>query len=151
MIASTSRPRRLGGGVGLLGLLALAGCGGPKLEFAEVEGIVTLAAKPLCGVTVRFYPLSDGKEQLPYATGMTDATGTYRLTCEGGKAGALVGPNRVIVHWSSRDLREAASGNGPPPPPIPPIPVRFTVVSDSPFTLEVRPGGRQIIDLDLEP
>src|SRR5262249_33669429 len=67
-----------------LGILVLSGmsasCGGPHLEFAEVQGTVTLNNKPLAGALVRFYPISAGKEQLPYASGMTDAVGLYMLT-----------------------------------------------------------------------
>src|SRR5262245_34539488 len=89
-------------------MLALTGCNrAPTLEFAEVEGKVTLNGRPLHGVLVRFYPVSDSKEQLPYATGVTDATGYFTLRHGKDKPGALVGTNRVVVDWPSRDLRAA--------------------------------------------
>jgi hypothetical protein len=101
---------------------------------------------------VRFYPLGDGKEQLPYATGITDATGTYKLSHGNNEPGAVVGRNRVVVHWPSRDLRQAAAGEGAVlPPPTPPIPLRYTVLDDSPLTVDVKAGGRQSIPLVLEP
>jgi hypothetical protein len=127
-------------------LLASFGCGGPKLEFAEVSGKVTLNAKAMAGVVVRFYPLSDKKEQLPPASAFTDELGEYTLRHNSKEPGALVGPNKVVVSWPSRDVL-AAGGRGNAPGP--PIPLRYTVVMDSPITVEVKPGGPQVIDLPL--
>jgi hypothetical protein len=130
-------------------LFAVAGCG-PKLEFAEVSGKVTMNKKPLAGVFVQFYPLSDAKEQLPSAIAKTDADGNYTLTHDGGKPGALVGPNRVVVYWPSRDLRGQGRDGKPLPPPSPAIPVRYTVVDESKLNFEVNAGPPQIIDIPLE-
>jgi hypothetical protein len=116
------------------------------LEYAEVEGKVTLGGKPLSGVEVTFYPDNDEPKQLPYATGKTDAAGSYTLTLANGKPGALAGKNRVVVNWP---LPERGDGQHRPPPPGPTIPVPYTVVSDTPLRLEVKPGGRQTIDLNL--
>ena len=121
----------------------LLGCNGRSYEFAEVEGTVTLNGKPLAGAVVRFYPLSQEKDQLPYASGLTDASGVYRLTHAGKEPGALVGPNRVVVYWPSRDMRD-----GPAPSAV--IPIRYTVVTDSPLTFEVKTGAKQTIDLPLQ-
>jgi hypothetical protein len=129
-------------------LFLIAGCGSQKLEFAEVEGQVTLNKKPLSGVLVRFYPVSAGKEKLPYATGMTDADGKYTLSHQGSQPGALVGPNRAVVTWPSRDMRNAGRDK-PLPPPSQTIPIQYTVVNDTPLVVEVKPGGRQTIDLPL--
>jgi hypothetical protein len=128
--------------------MAPAGCGGPKHEFAEVTGKVTLDDQPLPGVMVRFYPLSDAAEQLPYATAMTDDAGVYRLTSQTGEPGALVGRNRVVVHWPSRDLLEAEGRR--PPTASQRIPLRYTVAADSPLEFEVKGGGPQTFDLPLQ-
>ena len=130
-------------------LFALAGCG-PKLEFAEVSGKVTLNKKPVAGVFVQFYPLSDAKEQLPSAIAKTDAQGKYTLTHDGDKPGALVGPNRVVVYWPSRDLRGEDRDGKPLPPPSPAIPVRYTVVTESKLDFEVKAGPPQTFDIRLE-
>lgn len=143
---------RRGSVPGLAGLvLALAaGCSGPRQEFAEVEGKVTLNGRPLAGAIVRFYPITEQKEQPPYASGITDAAGYYTLTHEGDEPGALVGRNCVVVYWPSRDLRESR-GDGPPlPTPSRPIPIRYTVANDTPLTFEVKAGDRQTMDLKLE-
>jgi hypothetical protein len=131
-------------------LIVLAGCGGSHLEFAEVQGQVTLNKKPLAGVMVRFYPISEGKEQLPYASGRTDAAGIYSLTHQGNKPGALVGRNRAVVSWPSRDLLGVGRDGPAPPPPGPPIPMQYTVADETPLTVEVKAGDRQAIDLSLE-
>jgi hypothetical protein len=127
-------------------LLALAGCGGPRHTFAEVEGKVTLRGKPLSGVIVTFYPDDEGINQLPYARGTTDQTGTYRLTAVNGQPGALVGKNRVVVNWPLPERRDDGKR---PPPQGPPIPNAYTVVTDTPFLFEVKAGPRQTIDLEL--
>jgi hypothetical protein len=145
---AASRLRRAAAGcLGAVVLLALAGCGsGPKLTFAEVEGKVTLGGKPLSGVKVTFYPDSQDVKQLPYATGMTDTAGAYTLTLASGKAGALVGKNRVVVNWP---LPERRNDGQRPPPPGPPIPLEYTVAGDTPLIVEVKEGGRQTINLNL--
>jgi hypothetical protein len=145
-LASKSRAVKFGSSVLLP--LVLLGCSGPALEFAEVEGQVTLNKKPLSGVLVRFYPVSAGKEQLPYATGMTDADGKYTLWHHDRQAGALVGPNRAVVTWPSRDMRNAGRDK-PLPPPTETIPIQYTVASDTPLVVEVKSGGRQTIDLPI--
>jgi hypothetical protein len=136
--------------IGLAGafLLALSGCSsGPKLEYAEVEGTVTLGGKPLSGVEVTFYPDYEGGKQLPYATGKTDSSGKYTLNLQSGKPGALVGKNRVVVNWP---LPERRDDQKRPPPPGPMIPVLYTVAGDTPLRMEVKSGDRQIIDLILK-
>jgi hypothetical protein len=145
--ASTRFRRAASACLGAVPLLLLAGCGlGTKLEYAEVEGTVTLGGKSLSGVNVTFYPDSEGAEQLPYATGKTDDAGRYTLTLQSGKPGALVGKNRVVVSWPAPERRDDQPR---PPPPGPAIPVRYTVVTETPLVVEVEPGGRQTIDLPL--
>jgi len=136
-------------GLGVL-IVCLAGCGGPALQFAEVEGKVTLNDQPLSGVVVRFYPINDAKEQLPYSTALSDDTGVYRLTSEEGKPGALVGPHQVVVYWPSRDMLGERAADAPAPPPKTPIPLMYTVASDSPLRVEVNAGARQTINLPLK-
>jgi hypothetical protein len=126
-------------------LLLAAGCG-TKREFAEVEGTVTLEGKTLTGVEVMFVPDSEEAEQLPFATAKSDDAGRYTLTLHNGKPGALVGRSRVVVFWP----RPPRNGDQPPPPPPgPEIPLPYTAVTETPLIVEVKPGGRQTIDLPL--
>jgi hypothetical protein len=126
--------------------LLAAGCG-PQYKYAEVGGTVTLDGAPLAGVRVWFYPESEGREQPPYATATTDASGAYKLTAETGKPGALVGQNRVVVNWPLPE--RPGPDQPPPPPPGPPIPIPYTQAADTPLVVEVKAGPPQTIDLPL--
>ncbi len=131
-------------------LVLLAGCSGKNFEFAEVEGKVTLNNHPLVGALVKYYPIHEGREQLPVAMGMTDDAGMYNLARQGDKAGALVGPNRVVVAWPSRDMRAVLGKDGKPAPaPSAVIPLEYTTALETPLKVEVKAGGRQNIDLPL--
>ena len=77
----------------LTGLLAIVGCGGgPKL--VAVEGTVKLNGKPLNGIQVEFWPLTNG----PRSMGTTDAQGHYSLLVDDGvRKGAVVGQHNVVL------------------------------------------------------
>lgn len=85
------------------GLLAVvlvdlaAGCSrGP--EFVEVEGVVTLAGKPLPEVEVVFLPNSEKGNTGPRAAAYTDPRGHYKLHCDQAhRDGTVVGPTRVCI------------------------------------------------------
>jgi hypothetical protein len=145
MPAHTRRRAGAAGCFGAVVLLALAGCS-PPLKYAEVEGKVTLGGKSLAGVKVTFYPDTEGAEQLPYSSGMTDGKGLYTLSLQDGKPGAMVGKHRVVVNWPLPERRDDGTR---PPPPGPPIPVEYTVAGDTKLIVEVKEGGRQTIDLPL--
>jgi hypothetical protein len=124
----------------------VVGCG-PNVEYAEVQGIVTLEGRPLPGVKVAFYPDDEGKEQLPYATGVTDAAGVYTLTAVTNQPGAMVGKHRVVINWPPPERSD--DRNKPRPRPGPPIPIRYTVADQTRLIVEVKAGPRQTIDLPL--
>jgi hypothetical protein len=124
-------------------LLLAAGCA-PKVEYAPVQGTVTLDGEPLAGVSVWFFPEKEGGQDLPHATGTTDESGVYRLTSNNGKPGGVVGKHRVVVNWP---LRERGTDDRSNPPPT--LPPRYTQAADTPFVVEVKPGG-QTIDLALK-
>jgi hypothetical protein len=79
----------------LVCLAGLAGCGprGPDVQY--VEGVVTLAGKPLEHATVTFFPVGDGLG----AAGITDKDGRYRLNSPRARptAGALIGDYSITV------------------------------------------------------
>ena len=131
-------------GMGLF-LLALASCAKQEV-YTEVEGKVTLNGQPLPGVHVWFYPDGDGKEQPPYATGVTDPRGLYTLTAVTGKRGALAGKNHVVVNRPPRGRSDDAMN---PPSPGPLIPVAYTQAAETPLLIEVKAGPKQTIDLPL--
>jgi hypothetical protein len=72
-----------------------AGCGKPPPAILPAEGVVRLGGKPLNKARVMFIPQTGaGREYV--ASGLTDETGRYRLTCNG-RPGACAGENRVLV------------------------------------------------------
>src|SRR5262245_1497411 len=130
-------------------ILAAAGCGGPKMA-PEVSGTVTMGGHPLEGVVVTFYPMTEGRDGLPFSKGTTDAAGHYTLTLPDGKPGAVVGQSRVVVNWPPRE-RTDTPGTQPKRPVQPFIPVRYTVATETPLIYEVKVGTAQVIDLALDP
>ncbi len=134
---------RLLGSFAVMALGSAGGCSGPAYEFAPVKGKVTLEGEPLAGVVVKFYPVSESNTQLPIASGTTDESGAYELSAGEDKPGALVGPNIAVVR---RPVRDRAA----PKVRDVPIPIKYTIVTESPLNFEVRPGPGQTIDLTLK-
>jgi hypothetical protein len=91
-----SSPRRSAGAALMLGLVALAGCGGGPV-LAPVTGKVTLNGKPLERIALEFHPDGEG----PRSTGLTGPDGTFTLTTDTGKPGAVVGPHKVVLRDQS--------------------------------------------------
>ena len=84
----------------LVALVAVGpvGCGG-SLEYAEVEGTVTLDGKPLPDVEVVFMPNPGSASPAGSANCFTDATGRYRLrTGRTNRSGAVVGKYVVVIN-----------------------------------------------------
>lgn len=97
----------------VLGTL-LAGCGGEPKRL-PAAGVVTLDGQPVADAGVLFIPTDPG----PAATGTTDASGRFRLTCAG-KAGAIAGHYRVAIS------KQASAGNGDTGP-MPAMPAKNLV------------------------
>ena len=77
-------------------LLVLSGCSGEKLEpVYPVSGTITQKGKPVEGAIVAFTPSIDGSGQP--ASGISDATGVYKLTTRNSGDGAAVGNYRISV------------------------------------------------------
>jgi hypothetical protein len=108
---------------------------------------VTLAGQPLVGVEVTFYPEAPGTEALPFSRAVTGPDGKFQLSCKNGQEGAVVGKHRVTVVWP----RPERNDDGPQkPPPSPPIPVRYSVASETPLVKEVSVEGSRSLDLAIE-
>src|SRR5262249_44673712 len=81
-----------GGGTSLAVLVLGLGCSGAKPT--KIEGIVTLAGKPVEGAMVSFVP--KGGKGLP-ATGLTESAGAFHLTTFSSEDGALPGDYKILV------------------------------------------------------
>jgi len=87
-------------------LLAGNGCGRTLVFNDAVEGTVKLDGKPLGNAFVLFVPDEPGVKA-PGSTGLTDENGHYRLTCDDGQLGALVGKH-LVVFQRGREANRAA-------------------------------------------
>lgn len=126
--------------------VAIVGCGGTKVEIAEVSGTVTMNGQPLEEVKVTFAPDPEQMTEVGKAShAITDENGKYRLKYSGDQAefGAQVGVHRItaldIMAENSRDN---------------PISVRihrkYKVASKTDLTYEVKSGGPHTHDFELE-
>jgi hypothetical protein len=76
-------------------LIFSAGCTKAPPSIVQAAGVVRLDGKPLKKARVVFIPQTDvGQEYV--ASGLTDETGRYQLTCNG-QPGACAGDNRVLI------------------------------------------------------
>jgi hypothetical protein len=96
----------LAGLTGAIAVLCLVGCDGIGVPTAPVEGTVTVAGKPMEGITVTFTP-DAGR----VAQGITDASGKFTLNTLSSK-GAVPGKHKVSFAYTSVKLD--ASGKPPP-------------------------------------
>jgi hypothetical protein len=86
----------------VLAAVLLAGCGKAPPPIVKVTGVVRLEGKPLNRARVVYLPqTADSREYI--ASGLTDETGRYQLTCNG-QAGACAGENRVLILESDNPL-----------------------------------------------
>ncbi len=132
----------------LSGAIAVVGCANrPKL--AEVKGKVTLKGKPLPSIMVEFIP--EGPVG-PRSTGVTDENGQYTMICEDKRAGAVIGPNRVILRdttmFGDKFLGRKMEQLGPKDVKPSRIPEHFGDIARTPLKKEVKPEPNTI-DLEL--
>jgi hypothetical protein len=131
-------------------VLITSSVGCSKVSFAQVDGTVTMDGTPLAGVVVTYYPVADGSDGHSFATGTTDELGHYRLTSARGKDGGIVGTNRVVISWPTRERTDNPEASRKDRRPSRLIPLSYTVASETPLTAEVKAGGPQTINLELD-
>jgi hypothetical protein len=87
-------------------VLAVAGCGGPKLY--PVKGRITLEGKPMKGGgAITFMPVSDQTAKL--ASGTIDENGNYELMTEKPGDGSMPGEFRVVINQTVEEEGEGGS------------------------------------------
>jgi len=94
--------------LGLLGLLALTGCGGGVGKLEPVEGKVEVAGQPLTEGQVNFFPVDPPKGPALRITGKIGSDGRYKMTTND-KSGVPKGKYKVSVDTV------AATGAAPDP------------------------------------
>ncbi len=139
-----------------LSLTVLAGgCGQGFVQNEDVAGTVTLDGKPLVMVSVQFWPDFGPDVKVPAASAMSDDKGNYRLKCENGKPGAIVGKHRVVIVQGRTFVQpdeqvtpeEAAAlklarANGI-------VPTRYTVAMSTPLQFDVT-ADKHKYDVELQ-
>jgi hypothetical protein len=143
----------------LIGSLGLIGCAKNELEYAEVEGNVTLNGKPLPNVEVVFMPVvEDSKAKTnPTSTSYTDEKGHYSLWCgQTDMAGAVVGTYRVCVNDIAAipmpplefgDDPAAARAHRPGPLRVP---TKYSSTAQTPFRDVRVSSGKVKLDFDVK-
>lgn len=126
--------------------ILLMGCSGEKLpDIGQFEGVVKVKGQPKSSISIRFIPDSAKGNDLPVSVSATsDDKGAYhpRYVYKGKEGdGATVGWYRVVL----QDLRLLSVQQGGPVPPRL-FPVAYSSPSDTPLSIEVKPGT-QTIDL----
>lgn len=77
----------------LLWMVVVSGCSSSTSELVPVSGKVTLDGDPVEAAVVVFEPEGGG----PLASGFSDASGWFTLTCGDQGKGARIGMNRVSI------------------------------------------------------
>jgi hypothetical protein len=134
-----------------LAVVAMAGCKRSEYTFAEVQGHVTQNGQPKPNVVVCFWPDIEAGTKAPRATAVTDATGYYRLRCDEGTDGAVIGRYRVCLTTFTIGKTSAASPNSKAvAAATSPIPDRYGSFRDTPIRdIEIKPGAVQTFDFTI--
>jgi hypothetical protein len=120
-------------------LFLLSGCGQSWPLNENVEGTLKLDGAPVANVLVRFEP-DNTTAKVPTSMGETDAKGHFQLTCENGKAGAVIGKHNVVIFKGLPGPGEAASTTV--------IPAAYTRAAKTPLQIEVT-ANEHTYDLNM--
>lgn len=132
----------------LVGLLALAGCGGGGAPTAPVSGKVTYKGQAVKGGSFTFIPVADKGNATPGkpAAGVVQPDGTYSLGTYGTSDGAVLGRHKVSYSAPVMELppgKELKPGESPPASP-------YDKLAPKQEEVEVK-SGSNTIDIELVP
>lgn len=119
------------GGLTTAILLVTIGCGPSRPKTATVQGKVTYKGKPVHTGTINFVPANGTS-----ATGQIAADGSYRLKTFTDGDGAILGSHRVYIVAMDEKNQVGLEAFSPLPPPI--VPLKYTSLSTSDLTAEVK-------------
>jgi hypothetical protein len=111
-------------------LVLLAGCGTKWSQNDNVEGTLKMDGVPVANVKVQFVP-DDPAVQAPASSAQTDENGHFRLTCENGRPGAVIGKHNVVIFKG-----RAEPGDGQTISTAV-IPQAYTIAAKTPLQTEV--------------
>lgn len=124
---------------------------GEVVEVVDASGTVTFQGKPLEGFTVTFMPVSGERP----ATGISDASGHFKLGTNDAGDGAVAGSNKVAVTWAGPagfDDLTASPIDNPAEMPKPPveIPANYSNPETSGIVIEVPASGADDLKIELK-
>ncbi|MEL7496054.1 MAG: hypothetical protein AAFN77_00485 [Planctomycetota bacterium] len=138
-------------------VLVFTGCGPSMPEIVPVSGTITVNGEPYESVEVKFYPLQPGLDGNTIATGVTDKDGKYTLSLPGKDTpGACACECKVTI--SEGPIPDAVRGSGNDQIASTrylaslknrPVPVIYTRMADTPFTVTVSPD-EETYDFDVK-
>jgi len=144
MIPGPGRCRAL-----LFALLPLAAFAcGSNPQVAPVSGVVKLDGVPLPDAVVEFLPDPDRGTTGPRSTATTDEQGRFRLTCDDGREGAVVGFHRVLVQDARAFPPPRGRAGAATMTPASRIPERYGKVTGTPLSVEVK-ADPQTVTLEV--
>jgi hypothetical protein len=137
-------------------VVACCGCGGESYDSVPVSGTVTHKGTPVEGATVAFH---GGSAKVP-ATGVTDASGKFKLSSYKPDDGAPAGSYRVTVTKKKLEggggtgpssMEEAAAkSGGPAAKETDLLPAKYADQEMTPLTATVEKGKTNDVTLTLE-
>src|ERR1700722_15568425 len=141
--------------LGLIPLIALCSTGcSREVEYAAVEGKVTMNGVPQPDIQVIFYPDPQLGGKGPRSVSLTDGQGIYRLTDDDGRSGIVVGVCRVCLTDARTVMHHRATPGGSDKNDEPRrspsrVQAKFSDSNSTPFkAIEVKPGSGKF-DFDL--
>lgn len=138
----------------VLAVLAVCGCGGTDYDSVPVSGTVTYKGSPVEGATVAFH---GGSASVP-ATGVTDASGKFKLSSYDPNDGAPAGSYKVTVTKKKIEggasgkmsMEEAAKAGPATAKETDLLPAKYANLEMTPLTATVEKGKTNDIPLTLE-
>jgi len=113
-----------------------AGCSRP-VKLVPAGGVVLIGGQPTEGVVVQFLPSGSAEEKRPSSFGTTGADGTFELTSQDGKPGAVEGRHAVLL-IDTLEERPAQGTRVAKPPRLDP---KYTTVAGGLSAEVVENGG----------
>src|SRR5262245_46419465 len=114
-------------------VLIAPGCS-PTPPMAQVEGVIKINGAPASNLRIQFAPSEDREGVKPVSSSaVSDAQGRYKLKCENGQSGAVLGNHKVVVTDNNLATEEEPGRKGAKPLPPNRVPRSYMGASTTPL------------------
>ncbi len=135
--------------LGLVGILATAGCGDKGLGICLVNGSVNVDGRAAAGVMVIFCPVGGSPEvQKLRPFGITEIDGKFQLTSDQKGDGAPAGQYKVLMQWPAQSAGPSRDGGVQMGPDR--LQGRYMNLEKCQFTVEVKTGTNDVPPFELK-